>query len=81
MHADVNKRDALAAWSAELGVDRRDVAVFGDQRNDIEMLRWAGRGIAPANATEEAQAAADEVTRSNDEDGVAVVLERWLGVG
>ena len=78
MHADVNKREALAAWADERGIAPRDVAVFGDQYNDVEMLAWAGWGVAPANATDEAKAAADEVTASNEEEGVAVVLERWI---
>ena len=49
---------------------------FGDQLTDSGMLRWAGLGVAVANAHEAALAAADEVTASNDEDGVALVLER-----
>jgi hydroxymethylpyrimidine pyrophosphatase-like HAD family hydrolase len=46
--------------------------------NDISMLRWAGRSVAVANAHPEAKAAADEITLSNLEDGVAVYLERLL---
>jgi len=46
--------------------------------NDISMLEWAGRGIAVANAHAEVLAVADEVTASNDEDGVALVLEELL---
>jgi hypothetical protein len=44
--------------------------------NDLPLLRWAGRGIAVANAHPDVVAAADELTASNDEDGVALVLER-----
>jgi hypothetical protein len=47
--------------------------------NDLEMIRWAGHGVAVANADPLLKAAADEVTASNDEDGVAVVIERLLG--
>ncbi|MDJ0974001.1 MAG: Cof-type HAD-IIB family hydrolase [Planctomycetota bacterium] len=78
MHPAVNKRDALERYAAEHGVAREAVAAFGDQQNDIEMLTWVGHGVAMANASEATQAAADEVTASNDEHGVALVLERWL---
>lgn len=78
MHPAVNKRDALERYAAEHGVAREAVAAFGDQQNDIEMLTWAGYGVAMANASADARAAADEVTASNDEHGVALVLERWL---
>jgi len=74
----VDKRSALTAVCRDLGIDRRDVAAFGDQHNDVEMIRWAGWGVAVANASEEARAAADAVTGSNDDDGVAAVLEDWL---
>jgi len=74
----VDKRAAVSEVSRGLGIGRRDVAAFGDQRNDVELLGWAGWGVAMANASEEARAAADEVTLSNDDDGVAVVLEGWL---
>jgi hydroxymethylpyrimidine pyrophosphatase-like HAD family hydrolase len=47
--------------------------------NDVEMLAWAGHGVAVANAHREVMAVVDEVTLSNDEDGVAVVLERLFG--
>ncbi len=75
----VDKRNALADVCAERGVARTAVAAFGDQRNDVEMLAWAGLGVAVANACDEAKAAADVVVDSNDADGVAGLLERWLG--
>ena len=46
--------------------------------NDIEMIRWAGLGVAMGNAVAEVQRAADEITATNDDDGVARVLERWF---
>jgi hydroxymethylpyrimidine pyrophosphatase-like HAD family hydrolase len=49
---------------------------FGDMPNDIEMLRWAEHGVAMANAHDDVIASADEVTASNDDDGVALVIER-----
>lgn len=74
----VSKAWGLAQLCAHLGVRREEVLAFGDAPNDTEMLAWAGRGVAVANAHPEAQAAADEQTLSNDEDGVAVVIEALL---
>jgi Cof subfamily protein (haloacid dehalogenase superfamily) len=72
----VNKAAGLAEVAAEHGIDQADVIAFGDYPNDVPMLSWAGRGVAVANAHAEVLAVADEVTGSNDDDGVAVVLER-----
>ncbi len=74
----VDKRGALQELCAELGIDRTEVAAFGDQRNDIEMLRWAGLGVAVANADAAIRRASDLVIGSNDEDAVAQTLETWL---
>ncbi|WP_406688272.1 HAD family hydrolase [Saccharopolyspora sp. ID03-671] len=73
----VDKASGLAAAAAELGIARSDVIAFGDMPNDVPMLTWAGHGVAMRNAHPDALAAADEVTASNAEDGVAQVLERW----
>jgi hypothetical protein len=72
----VNKAAGLAELAEELGIEAKDVVAFGDYPNDVPMLAWAGRGIAVANAHAEVLAIADEVTASNDEDGVALVLEQ-----
>lgn len=74
----IDKAAALARLSARLGVDQDNVIAFGDMPNDAAMLRWAGLGVAVANAHTEALAAADEVTGSNMDDGVAMVLERYF---
>ncbi len=77
--AEVDKCAGLR-WVCELlGVDAVDVIAFGDEWNDITMLRWAGRGIAMANADERVRAAADEITLANVDDGVAAVLEALIG--
>jgi Cof subfamily protein (haloacid dehalogenase superfamily) len=78
MAEGVTKATGLARLCAALGIDHTEVLAFGDALNDVEMLRWAGRGIAMANAEPEAIAAADEVTASNADDGVAAALERIL---
>jgi Cof subfamily protein (haloacid dehalogenase superfamily) len=72
----VNKAAGLAEVAAEHGIDQADVIAFGDYPNDVPMLAWAGHGVAVANAHAEVLAVADEVTASNDDDGVAIVLER-----
>jgi hydroxymethylpyrimidine pyrophosphatase-like HAD family hydrolase len=75
----VNKATALAEVAAGFGVSAADVLAFGDGRNDIEMLRWAGRGIAIGDAPEEVKAAADDVTESFDQAGPAAELRHWFG--
>lgn len=76
--AGVDKSWGLARLCDHLGIAREEVVAFGDAPNDVEMLSWAGHGVAVANACPEALAAADEVTASNQDDGVALVLERLL---
>ena len=78
--AGVTKGAALAELCDELEIDRGEVIAFGDMLNDVPMLEWAGRGIAVANAHAEVLAVADEITASNDEDGVALALEKVLTV-
>ena len=72
----VTKATALEQVVGRHGHAAPDVVAFGDMPNDLEMLAWAGHGVAVANAHPDVLAVADEVTLSNDEDGVAVVLER-----
>jgi Cof subfamily protein (haloacid dehalogenase superfamily) len=79
MSPNVNKREALVYICTELGISWQEVLAFGDEHNDQGMLLWAGLGVAMANAKSEAKEVADFITASNDEDGVAVVLEQVLG--
>ena len=74
----ISKASGLAAFAEERGVDAAEVVAFGDMPNDLPMLAWAGHSVAVANAHPDVLAAADEVTASNDDDGVAVVLDRWF---
>jgi Cof subfamily protein (haloacid dehalogenase superfamily) len=76
--ASVNKASALAQLCAQLRIEAHEVIAFGDMPNDLSMLRWAGHSVAVANAHPIVLAAVNEVTRSNEEDGVALVLERLL---
>jgi hypothetical protein len=78
MAPGVAKEVALARLAAERGIDPSEVVAFGDQLTDVGMLAWAGLGVAVANAHAAAVDAADEVTASNDDDGVALVLERLV---
>lgn len=74
----ISKASGLAKVAEWLGVSAERTIAFGDMPNDLEMLRWAGHGVAMANAHPLVLAAADEVTGPNTEDGVAQVLERWF---
>lgn len=74
----VTKARGLALAAQRLGVEAVDVVAFGDMPNDLDMLGWAGHGVAVANAHPTVLAAADEVVGSNLDDGVASVLERWF---
>ncbi|MBO7939008.1 MULTISPECIES: HAD family hydrolase [Streptomyces] len=72
----ITKATGLALAAEHLGVGPEETVAFGDMPNDIPMFVWAGHGVAMANAHPELKALADEVTTSNEDDGVAVVLER-----
>jgi len=74
----VSKASGLADVAERLGVDRADVLAIGDGRNDVEMIQWAGRGVAMGQAPLEVQEAADDVTETVHNDGVALELSRWF---
>ena len=74
----VSKASGLAHVADQLGIEAADVLAIGDGRNDIEMLRWAGRGVAMGQAVEDVLAAADHVTGTVYEDGAAVEISRWF---
>ena len=74
----VTKATGLAEVARRLDVVAADVVAFGDMPNDLGMLRWAGHGVAMGNAHPALLDAADEVTATNGDDGLAVVLERWF---
>ncbi|RAV32422.1 HAD family hydrolase [Corynebacterium heidelbergense] len=74
----VSKRSALEWVAEQIGVDGEETVAFGDMPNDLEMLTWAGLGVAMGNAAEKVKRAADFITADNDSDGVAKVLEQWF---
>lgn len=75
---EANKGAALRFLGEYLGIKREEMAAFGDGSNDITMLMEAGTGFAMKNACQEAKEAADKVTLSNEEEGVAFEIERML---
>jgi Cof subfamily protein (haloacid dehalogenase superfamily) len=77
--AGVSKASALTRVCGQRGIASDEVVAFGDMPNDLPMLRWAGHAVAVANAHPDLLVAADEVTASNDDAGVARVLERLFG--
>ncbi|MEU0691237.1 HAD family hydrolase [Streptomyces uncialis] len=72
----ITKATALARAAALLGAGPRATLAFGDMPNDIPMFLWSAHGVAMANAHDELKAVSDEITGSNEDDGVAAVLER-----
>ncbi|MFD4210924.1 HAD family hydrolase, partial [Micromonospora tulbaghiae] len=75
----VDKGTGIAAAAELLGIGPERTVAFGDMPNDLPMFRRSGHRVAMGNAHPELRAAADEVTATNAEDGVAVVLERLFG--
>jgi hydroxymethylpyrimidine pyrophosphatase-like HAD family hydrolase len=78
--ADVTKASTLALLCEELGVGREEVVAFGDMPNDLAMLAWAGTSYAMANAHPSVLRLATRQAPSNEDDGVAAVLEELFGL-
>ncbi|QIK77251.1 HAD family phosphatase [Nocardioides piscis] len=74
----VSKASGLQVVADELGLRASDCLAIGDGRNDLEMLAWAGRGVAMGQAIEEVRAVADHVTGPVDQDGAAQELNLWF---
>ncbi|MEK0314509.1 Cof-type HAD-IIB family hydrolase [Cohnella sp. 56] len=77
-HREASKGTALRQWAEKRGIPREQVLAIGNYFNDIGMLQYAGCGVAMDNSPPEVKAVADAVTASNNEDGVALVLEACL---
>lgn len=78
INPQATKGNALKAVSEKLGFAREEVAAIGNYYNDVEMLEWAGLGIAMANSPEEVIRRADTVTGTNNESGVAQAIRKHL---
>ena len=72
----IDKAQSLKALLEHLGLNREQMVCMGDGYNDLSMIELAGMGVAMANAQEPVRKAADYVTMSNDEDGVAAAVEQ-----
>jgi len=73
----ISKAIGLQEITRPLEISAQDTVAFGDMPNDVPMLLWAGLGVAMGNAHPDAIEAANEVAESNNDDGLARVLERW----
>ena len=73
-----DKGRCLLQFAASMGITRDQVMACGDTKNDLTMMQAAGYAVAMGNASDEIRAAADDITLSNDEDGVAVAIRRVL---
>ena len=74
----IDKGSSLSILGSHLNIHPDQMIAFGDESNDISMLKYVGMGVAVVNATEPAKAAADLITMSNNEDGVAHVIDMML---
>ncbi|HSN65928.1 MAG TPA: HAD-IIB family hydrolase, partial [Fusibacter sp.] len=75
----VSKATGIEAIRNHFGIPIEDVIAFGDNENDIDMISYAGVGVAMSNATTELKAIANFVTVSNDEDGLVYALDKLIG--
>jgi Cof subfamily protein (haloacid dehalogenase superfamily) len=77
-HCDVSKASAVAWLAKRWDIPREEVIAIGDQGNDISMIEWAGLGVAMGNAIDSVKALADFVAPCAEEDGAAVVIEKFV---
>jgi len=76
MHKEATKSKAIMALAREWNIDKTEIVAFGDDMNDIDMLKYAGIGVAMENALDEVKAAADLKCLSNNDDGVAEWIKK-----
>lgn len=74
----VDKAKSLESFLKIIGCSRKELMACGDGFNDLTMIKYAGLGVAMANAREEVKACADYITAGNDEDGVALAIENFI---
>lgn len=77
-HPRASKGEALSQLAAMRGVPREQVLAIGNYYNDLGMISFAGLGVAMDNSPEDVKAVADARTASNNEDGVALALEKYV---
>lgn len=78
LNKEVNKGTGVKLLADHLGVKQEEVMTFGDAENDLDMIVYAGMGVAMANGFEEVKEAANYITDSNEEDGVAKAIEKFV---
>lgn len=78
MNPAVNKGRALAYLAERLNIKQAEVMAVGDSNNDLDMIRYAGFGVAMGNASDKVKACAQAVTCANEEDGVAAAIEKYV---
>lgn len=74
----IDKAKSLEVLLSKLGLTNKDLVACGDGRNDVTMIEYAGMGVAMDNACEEVKAVSNYITASNDEDGVALAIEKFF---
>ncbi len=77
-HAGATKGQALKSLAESMGIKREEVIAVGDSYNDIDMIEYAGLGVAVENAREDVKKTADYITRSNVNDGIAALIEKFI---
>lgn len=78
LNKEVNKGTGVELLAKHLGIKREEIITMGDAGNDLHMIEYAGMGIAMGNAFEEVKAAANYITDTNEEDGVAKAIEKFV---
>jgi Cof subfamily protein (haloacid dehalogenase superfamily) len=78
MPKGINKAKAIGILLDHLGYSKEELIACGDGFNDVHMVEYAGLGVAMANACEQVKTVADFVTKSNNDDGVAYVVEKFM---
>ena len=78
VNKESSKGVGLKALSEHLGITEKEVIAVGDANNDLSMLEYAGLGVAMENGTKEVKEIANYITKSNEEDGVAHIINKFI---
>lgn len=78
LHKSVNKGAGVAALAKKLNIKQEEVICIGDAGNDIHMIKYAGLGVAMGNAFPEVKRVANFITKTNEEDGVAYIINKFI---
>ncbi|WP_291633119.1 sugar-phosphatase [Clostridium sp.] len=78
LHKSVNKGAGVAALAEKLNIKQEEVICIGDAGNDIHMIKYAGLGVAMGNAFPEVKKVANFITRTNEQDGVAYIIDKFI---